>query len=112
MPHTRQIARATAVFRALAVAARIRIIRKIAAHGELFQKQLLVTGASQPTISRHLAYLERAGVIEKRRDGRFAYWRLRRLPEDVRELLRTLIDTDAGSAGSAPSRTFEQAPVV
>src|SRR5437016_697888 len=82
MPQSRQIARATAVFRALSVATRIKIVRQIAAHGELFQKQLLVTGASQPAISRHLYYLERAGVIQKRRDGRFTYWTLRRLPQD------------------------------
>ena len=37
---------------------------------------------TQPKISRHLAYLRRAGVVSARRDGKWIHYRLAR-PEDV-----------------------------
>jgi ArsR family transcriptional regulator len=33
-------------------------------------------GLPQPTVSRHLAYLRRAGVVEARRDGLWVHYRL------------------------------------
>ena len=35
-----------------------------------------VLGASQPKISRHLAYLRRAGVVAARRDGKWMHYRI------------------------------------
>jgi ArsR family transcriptional regulator len=35
-----------------------------------------VLGESQPKISRHLAYLRRAGVVEGRRDGKWIHYRI------------------------------------
>lgn len=35
-------------------------------------------GDSQPKISRHLAYLRSAGVVEARRDGKWMYYSIRR----------------------------------
>ena len=40
-----------------------------------------VLGESQPKISRHLAYLRNAGVVEARRDGKWMHYRIRR-PSD------------------------------
>ena len=37
----------------------------------------------QPKISRHLAYLRRAGIVEARREGKWMHYRIE-LPEDVR----------------------------
>ena len=34
---------------------------------------------NQPKISRHLAYLKRAGLVEVRRDGKWMHYRLSRL---------------------------------
>ena len=35
-----------------------------------------VLGQSQPKISRHLAYLRRAGVVEARREGKWMHYRV------------------------------------
>lgn len=40
-----------------------------------------VLGESQPKISRHLAYLRNAGVVEARRDGKWMHYRIVR-PDD------------------------------
>jgi ArsR family transcriptional regulator, arsenate/arsenite/antimonite-responsive transcriptional repressor len=37
----------------------------------------------QPKISRHLAYLRRAGIVEARRDGKWMHYRIER-PDDAR----------------------------
>ena len=39
----------------------------------------------QPKISRHLAYLRRAGIVEARRDGKWMHYRIER-PDDARAL--------------------------
>jgi ArsR family transcriptional regulator len=91
---------ATAVFRALSDRTRLEIIRLLLEHGELYQKRLIMlAGCRQPSISRHLAYLERAGLVACRRSGRFAYWRLTAIPGPVCVLLRRL--ADLGAAGAA-----------
>ncbi len=35
--------------------------------------------ASQPKVSRHLAYLKRAGLVEARREGKWMHYRLKKL---------------------------------
>lgn len=37
-----------------------------------------VLGDSQPKISRHLAYLRNAGIVEARREGKWMHYRIRR----------------------------------
>ena len=50
---------------------------------------------SQPKVSRHLAYLRRAGIVASRREGKWMHYRLR-APDDeaaaavLREALRRL----------------------
>jgi ArsR family transcriptional regulator len=46
-------------------------------------------GLPQPTVSRHLAYLRRAGLVETRREGLWIHYRLASLDDTV---LRTLTD--------------------
>ena len=43
----------------------------------------------QPTASRHLAYLRRAGLVEARRDGTWMHYRLADLDPVVREIVQT-----------------------
>ena len=51
-----------------------------------------VLKTNQPKISRHLAYLRKAGLVETRRDGKWAHYRLKKLDEDLGEILsQTLI---------------------
>lgn len=46
-----------------------------------------VLRTNQPKISRHLAYLRRAGLVEGRRDGRWTHYRLRKPEGDLGEIL-------------------------
>lgn len=48
-----------------------------------------ILGEGQPKISRHLAYLRRAGVVKARRDGKWIHYSLAR-PED--EQVAALLD--------------------
>lgn len=56
-----------------------------------------VIGTNQPKISRHLAYLRRAGIVAARRDGIWAHYRIvapknehaAKVLGDVREWLKT-----------------------
>ena len=99
-----------------------------------------ILGISQPKISRHLAYLRRAGIVTARRQGRWMHYRLiapadptalsilkktllhlREMPEMARDLAKLESGCCAPEAprvaGQAPAPTlvpisalFEQAP--
>ena len=80
------------LFRALGDETRLRIIALLA-HGELCVCHLQdALGLPQPTVSRQLATLRAAGLVEDRRDGTWVYYRLRRQadPESER-LLRGIV---------------------
>jgi ArsR family transcriptional regulator len=46
-----------------------------------------VLQTNQPKISRHLAYLKRAGLVEARRDGKWMHYRLRKLESSQEKVL-------------------------
>jgi ArsR family transcriptional regulator len=84
-----------------------------------------VLGQSQPKISRHLAYLRNAGVVEARRDGKWIHYSISTgLDENSRRLLFELFKwmegqeglrvdrekNEATSGGPAPLRTVERKP--
>ena len=46
-----------------------------------------VLQTNQPKISRHLAYLKRAGLVESRRDGKWMHYRLKKLDGDLSRIL-------------------------
>lgn len=63
-------------FRGFADPTRLRILNVLAA-GELCVCDIVnLLGFRQPTISRHLAYLRRTGLVQARQDLRFTYYRL------------------------------------
>jgi ArsR family transcriptional regulator len=43
----------------------------------------------QPTVSRHLAYLRRTGLVEARRDGTWMHYRLAEVEPVIREIVQT-----------------------
>jgi ArsR family transcriptional regulator len=53
-----------------------------------------IIGPNQPKISRHLAYLRRAGIVEARRDGKWMHYRI---VEPDNPMLQTLF-TDVRAA--------------
>lgn len=51
-----------------------------------------VLKTNQPKISRHLAYLRKAGLVEARREGKWSYYRHRKLEANLEKILaQTLI---------------------
>jgi ArsR family transcriptional regulator, arsenate/arsenite/antimonite-responsive transcriptional repressor len=46
-----------------------------------------VIDVPQPTISRHLAFLRRAGLVQTRKEGRWVHYALAALPSPLRHVL-------------------------
>jgi ArsR family transcriptional regulator len=66
-------------YAALADENRLRLLHLIK-DGEIcvcYLQEVLQT--NQPKISRHLAYLKKAGLVEARRDGKWVHYRLKKL---------------------------------
>jgi ArsR family transcriptional regulator len=64
------------LFRALADRTRLRLLN-LMREGEVCVCFFVeVLGTNQPKISRHLAYLRRAGVVAARREGKWMHYRL------------------------------------
>jgi ArsR family transcriptional regulator len=64
------------MFRAFSDRTRLRILHLLL-RGEMCVCDIVsITRVPQPTASRHLAYLRRAGLIVKRKQGLWAYYRL------------------------------------
>src|ERR1043165_2445989 len=92
-------ARMELLFRALADRTRLRLLNLMAS-GEVcvcFFVEVLKT--NQPKISRHLAYLRKAGVVAARREGKWMHYRLAE-PRDthaarvMHEVLRWLAEDE------------------
>jgi ArsR family transcriptional regulator len=64
------------LFRALADPTRLRLLNLIADKEICVCYFVEILGISQPKISRHLAYLRRAGIVAARRQGRWIHYRL------------------------------------
>lgn len=64
------------VFRAFADGTRLRILSLLLRGERCVCEIVAVLGVPQPTASRHLAYLRRAGLVEARRDGLWIHYRL------------------------------------
>ncbi|HEX8188665.1 MAG TPA: metalloregulator ArsR/SmtB family transcription factor [Pyrinomonadaceae bacterium] len=69
-------------FAALADRTRLRLISLMALDEICVCFFVEVLGTNQPKISRHLAYLRRAGLVEARRDGKWMHYRLAEPPDE------------------------------
>ena len=81
------------MFRALADPTRLRLINLISEQEICVCYFIEVINAPQPKISRHLAYLRRAGLVAARREGKWMHYRLT-VPRDshAASILKTTID--------------------
>ncbi|MEP7383535.1 MAG: metalloregulator ArsR/SmtB family transcription factor [Gemmatimonadota bacterium] len=93
---------ADALFKGFADPTRLRILNVLAA-GELCVCDIVeILDVVQPTVSRHLAYLRRSGLVTATRDWKFAHYRLaqpatpvhRRLIGCVAECFRGIAELD------------------
>src|SRR4030088_1931230 len=69
------------LFKALADRTRLRLINLMGDHEICVCFLVEVLKMSQPKISRHLAYLRRAGVVSARREGKWMHYRLVEPPD-------------------------------
>ncbi len=83
------------LFRALADPTRLRLLNLIADREICVCYFVEILKTSQPKVSRHLAYLRRAGIVSARREGKWMHYRLM-IPKDetaasiLRETLKHL----------------------
>lgn len=69
------------LFKALADRTRLRLINLMGEDEVCVCFFVEVLKTNQPKISRHLAYLKRAGVVSARRDGKWIHYRIVEPPE-------------------------------
>lgn len=85
------------LLRALADRTRLRLLNLIGDREVCVCFFVEILKTSQPKISRHLAYLRRAGIVASRRDGKWMHYRItepadvtaKRVFDDVRSWLQT-----------------------
>src|SRR5215208_2578768 len=85
------------LFRALADGTRLRLLNLMGDDEVCVCFFVEILSISQPKISRHLAYLRRAGVVAARREGKWMHYRIvepydphaARIFREVREWLKT-----------------------
>jgi len=65
---------------------------------------------SQPKISRHLAYLRSAGLVETRRDGKWIYYHIAKQENSF--ALRSLTDALAWTGNATGEKFLEDVPVA
>jgi ArsR family transcriptional regulator, arsenate/arsenite/antimonite-responsive transcriptional repressor len=86
------------LFQALADQTRLRLLNLLSG-GELCVCYFVeILGESQPKISRHLAYLRRAGVVQARREGKWIHYRIAEPADPVtRQILSAVLEGLAAS---------------
>jgi ArsR family transcriptional regulator len=84
------------LFQALADPTRLRLLNLMAAGEVCVCYFVAIFDEPQPKISRHLAYLRRAGLVTARRDGKWMHYGLS-IPSDpaVAEVLRKVMEVAA-----------------
>ena len=96
----KQLVQLETVFKALADRTRLRILGLLSAgeicvcdiHGSL--------GLPQPTVSRHLAYLRRTGLVAGRKAGLWVHYSLAPLPDPVIQAVLDAVGHAIGHVGS------------
>jgi ArsR family transcriptional regulator len=69
-------------FRALADRTRLRLLNLLGGGEVCVCFFVEVLGTSQPKISRHLAYLRRAGIVSARREGKWMHYQIATPPDE------------------------------
>lgn len=100
------------MFSALSEPLRLRCLALVAAHGELCVCQLThALEASQPSVSKHLAVLRDAGLVEQRRAAQWMLYRIADLPDWARAVLDgALLGIGAEPVHRDDQRRMETAP--
>jgi ArsR family transcriptional regulator len=86
-------------FRALADRTRLRLLNLMGDDEVCVCFFVEIIGPNQPNISRHLAYLRRAGIVEARREGKWIHYRI---VEPENPALQTLLRNVRASITNDP----------
>ena len=85
------------LFKALADKTRLRILALLGNNEVCVCHIHDSLGVPQPTVSRHLAYLRRAGLVDARRDGVWMHYRVAQsLDPNVQVVLNAAVDAVTG----------------
>ena len=87
------------LFAALADPTRLRLLNLISGSEVCVCYLVEILRQSQPKISRHLAYLRKAGVVRARREGKWMHYRVER-PED--QAAASILDAVLASVRTNP----------
>ena len=81
------------LFASLADRTRLRLLNLIAGREVCVCYFVEILRQSQPKISRHLAYLRRAGLVEARREGKWMHYRMAEtLDGETQQILKVVLD--------------------
>jgi len=100
-----RFARMTRALKALADPTRVRILGLLAGGQVCVCHIHDALAIPQPTASRHLASLRKAGLVDSRREGTWMYYTLAAQPDAA---LRTLVNTVTHCAGHADTVTRDR----
>jgi ArsR family transcriptional regulator, arsenate/arsenite/antimonite-responsive transcriptional repressor len=85
---THDLAKPTSLLKALADPVRLRLLSLLADRDEVCVCHLHeALELSQPTVSRHLAYLRKNGLVATRKEGLWVYYRLAKPTSDLHRML-------------------------
>lgn len=76
MPERSTLAQMERLFQGLADPTRLRLLNLVADQEVCVCYFVEILDAPQPTISRHLAYLRRTGLVAARREGKWIHYRI------------------------------------
>jgi ArsR family transcriptional regulator, arsenate/arsenite/antimonite-responsive transcriptional repressor len=114
------------LFAALADRTRLRLLNLMRGREICVCYFVEILGQSQPKVSRHLAYLRRAGIVKARREGKWMHYSIEQPPDrGAAQILDVTLDSfhsdrqmqadlaQLGKACCQPQRfvTLESAPV-
>lgn len=81
------------LFRALADPTRLRLLNLMADQEVCVCYLVEILGLPQPKISRHLAYLRAAGLVDARRDGKWMHYKIAALADSgAEQILRLTLE--------------------
>lgn len=111
MARASHLATLATVFTALSDPTRLQLVNLIDGREVCVCHLVDVLGQSQPKISRHLAYLRRAGLVQARREGKWMHYRLRRpsLAEAANVLETVLVALRQDDALKADRKRLDKA---
>jgi ArsR family transcriptional regulator len=93
------------VFKALADKTRLRILALLGNNEVCVCHLHASLGLPQPTVSRHLAYLRRSGLVEVRRDGVWMHYRVSRTLNPV---VQRVVDAAIDVLRQVPATTQDR----